>query len=325
LNAIFGDNAQGKTNLLEAIGLLSTGRSFRTLHLPELIRQGESYFYLEAEAILAGVTQTLRLFFDGQTKKLQINATAFSTFTPLLGYLPSIFSAPEDIDLVTGSPTLRRRFLNLHLAQSDPLYVHHLSRFVRAMKQRNTLLRSKHSESIDCWEQEMVLSATYLAEARATLLMQMKEPLLKQGKNLSGGKEELELKFHPTFQAPTYTGLLQKSRPREKELGQTLHGPHRDDLSFHLSGKAARTFASEGQKKTIVTALRLAEWDHLALRLGTTPLMAIDDFGGILDPVRSAHLLSHLVSLGQVFLTTPQPNNFGHPIHIKEGAIAPNA
>ena len=130
LNFIWGDNAEGKTNLLEAIYLLSTGRSFRTQHLSELIRTGESFFYLEGECIEQGISQTIKLSFDGKNKRLQLNASTHSSFNPLLGTLPLILHAPTDSELIAGSPLYRRRFLNFHLAQSDPLYVHHLSRFV---------------------------------------------------------------------------------------------------------------------------------------------------------------------------------------------------
>lgn len=321
LNAISGDNAQGKTNLLEAIALISTGRSFRTQSLFELIQEGHPFFHLEAEILRDNVTQTIRISFDGQNRRLQLGANSFSTFTPLLGTLPSILSAPEDTDLVAGSPTLRRRFLNLHLAQSDPLYVHHLNRYWRAMKQRNCLLRAKSVDSIECWEVEMASSAAYLMGARQGLLDELTTPLSLQSRRLSGEIDRVELKFHPSFQAASYLEQLQKMRPREKDLGQTLHGPHRDDLSFWIGTKQARNFASEGQKKTAVTALRLAEWERLAKRVGDTPLMAIDDFGGTLDGGRQKMLRDNLQSMGQVFVTTPQSFESGKTLVVKSGTI----
>ena len=326
LNAICGDNAQGKTNLLEAIALVSTGRSFRTQHLSELIQEGHPFFYLEAEIVRDGVAQTAKLSFDGQNRRLQLNANTFATFNPLLGTLPSILSAPDDVDLIAGSPTLRRRFLNLHLAQSDPLYVHHLARFWRAMKQRNCLLRSKSGEAIECWEVEMAQSAAYLSQVRQELIEDLKEPLSAQSRRLSRETETVELRFHPThsLQPETYLQQLQKMRAREKELGLTLHGPHRDDLSFWIGAKPAKIFASVGQRKTAVTSLRLAEWERLSKRIGAPPLMAIDDFGWPLDAIRQELLRTFLQSMGQVFLTTPSPAGAfenGHSLQIKQGQI----
>lgn len=323
LNVIYGDNAQGKTNILEAIYLVATGRSFRTQHLGELIRSGESFFFIEAEIFKDNVVQTIQLSFDGQNRKLQMGANVYSSFHPLLGILPAVLYTPYDIELIAGSPNERRRFLNLHLAQSDPLYVHHLTRFWRAMKQRNCLLRSRQPESLDCWEIEMAQSAGYIVKARGQMIDELKEPLNAQSQRLTTKNEKHELHFHHS-QNKSYLEQLKKSRPREMELGLTLHGPHRDDLSLLIDQKPARLFASEGQKKTAIAALRLAEWERLSKRIGAPALMGIDDLGLHLDETRQELLKTALGTLGQVFITTPQLiDPKGHVIHIENGKIEP--
>lgn len=304
INVICGDNAQGKTNLLEAISFISTGRSFRTQHLSDLIYEKESFFYLEAEIVQNNIATTAKISFDGQNKKLTLGASSYSTFQPLLGTLPLILHAPHDTELISGAPSLRRRFLNLHLAQSDPLYVHHLIRYWRSMKQRNCLLRSKMAESIDCWEEEMALSASYLHQARKQLIEELQAPMKQMSQNLSGTKEIHELHYSPSFSSH-YLELLKKNRAREKELGFTLMGPHRDDLFFEIEGKTTRIFGSEGQKKTTLAALRLAEWDRLFQCTKEPPLMAIDELGLPLDEKRQDLFWKKLGLLGQVFITTP--------------------
>lgn len=322
LNVFFGDNAQGKTNILEAIYLIATGRSFRTQHLHELIRAGESFFFLEAEIVRDSVTQTVKISFDGQNRKLQMDANSYTSFHPLLGILPSVLYTPYDIELISGSPAERRRFLNLHLAQSDPLYVHHLTRFWRAMKQRNCLLRTKNKEGLDSWEAEMAHSADYIIKVRHEMVSELKEPLDKQSRQLSSGKEAHELHLQIS-QGKTYLQQLQKNRSREMELGLTLIGPHRDDLSLLIDNKPARLFASEGQKKTAIAALRLAEWERLCKRVGAPALMGIDDLGLHLDETRQKLLRHSLDQLGQVFITTPHlPFEEGRHIHIENGTIA---
>ncbi len=307
LNVIFGDNAQGKSSLLEAISLISTGRSFRTQVLSELIHYEKPHFYLEAEIIRDGVPQNIKLSFDGKTKKLFLNASEFSTFSPLLGSFPSVFSLPSDRGLITDAPSVRRRFLNLHLAQSDPLYVHHLARFWRAMKQRNCLLKAKKMDSLDCWESEMALSAQYISHARKTFLTQLENPLKMKGKSLSGKNEIMKTSLLSTYppDAKTYEKQLHNMRKREKEMGVTLQGPHRDDLAFLIDNKIAKNYASEGQKKTMITALRLSQWKHLSNQIEDLPFFAIDDFEGMLDTNRQKYLSTFLSSMGQVFLTTP--------------------
>lgn len=162
INVIRGDNARGKTNLLEAVYLLSTGRSFRTVQLTDLIRHGEPFFYLEADFSTGPVTQHLKVSFDGQVKRVEHDGATYSQFTPLLGLFPTVLHVPEDIELITGSPTQRRRFLDLHIAQTDPLYIFHLARYFKAMRQRNVLLRQHKEATIESWEQILVVSGQYL-------------------------------------------------------------------------------------------------------------------------------------------------------------------
>lgn len=307
LNVIFGENAQGKTNLLEAISIVSTGRSFRTQHFSEIVKEGKKFFYIEAEILRDEVSHLVKISFEGNLKRLHLNASEFNTLIPLLGTFPSILSAPEDMDLVTDSPACRRRFLNLHLAQSDPLYVHHLTRFWRAMKQRNCLLKMKSLDTLDYWEKEMALSAEYIYRARKMFLGNIQGSFNEKTKMLTSNMEEVEIRFQPTYapDSASYQELLKKMRNKEKDLGFTQYGPHRDDAQFLIQEKPAKTYASEGQKKTLVTALKIAEWEYLKEKTSILPFMAIDDFGGTLDGMRQASLSRYLLSLGQVFLTMP--------------------
>jgi DNA replication and repair protein RecF len=253
--------------------------------------------------------QIVRLSFDGQNKRVECNRSHYPSFQSLLGLLPSILFAPPDIDLIGGSPAVRRRFLNLHLAQSDPLYFHHLLRFWRALKQRNALLRAISMDGIDCWEHEMAASAAFLLEKRKDLIEELNEGLKTSCRTLSS--EQAFAQFSPS--QPTHTPLLdsylaqlQKNRPREKQFGLTITGPHRDDFSLLIDGKAARLYASDGQKRTAIAALRLSEWQRLQKRIEARPLFGIDDLELHLDQERQQLFRQSVQKLGQVFITTPQ-------------------
>lgn len=306
---IYGRNAQGKTNLLEAIYLVATGRSFRSQNLSELICYGESFFFIEAEVVRDGVSHKVQLIFDGEQKKLAWDASVFSSFQPLLGHLPMVLYTPYDIELIMGSPQERRRFLNVHLAQSDPLYVHHLTRFWRAMKQRNCLLRKRHIPSIECWEIEMAQSAEYLTSARQKMIAELSL------KELAEENQKLELRLSSLG---PYLQLLQKNRAKEMELGFTLAGPHRDDFEISINGKSARNFASEGQKKTALFSLKLAEWQRLSSQIQSQALMGFDDLSASLDLERETLFRPKFRELGQVFVTTPRkPDGEDHFIDLK--------
>lgn len=326
INLLHGDNAQGKTNLLEAACLITTGRSFRTNQLNELIRFGESFFFLEGIVCKDGFDHTVQIIYDGKTKKLNLDGNSYTTLQHLLGLLPSVIYLPTDSELVDGSPAGRRKFLNLHLAQGNPLYLHHLSRYWRAMKQRNALLRSTDTHSLDCWEIEMAESALYLRAARVALIHSIQEPLRSKSLALSSGKEEHQIHFEPSTPPTTqsYLAQLKKNRPREKILGSTTTGPHRDDFNLLINGKEAKGFCSEGQKKTAAFALKLSEWELFTKTAEAPALLGIDDLGLHLDPVRLAHFSQSVTQLGQVFITSPNLTielPAAHRLHIADGTL----
>lgn len=326
-NVIHGENAQGKTNLLEAIILLSTGRSFRTTHLFELIREGAAGFYLEAELLQETLSHRIQMSFDGKNKKLRIDSNTHTHFNPLLGLLPSVLYAPQGSEIIIGAPAERRRFLDIHLAQSDPLYVYHLLRFYRAMKQRNCLLRQNRFDAIECWEIEMVQAATFLQHTRQTLISELQPILAVEGHFLSQQRETHGIVFRSAYPSLglEHAELLKANRKKDQERLHTTVGPHRDDLLFSIDGKSARLFASEGQRRTALAALKLAEWKQLAKKSGTAPLFAIDDLSHSLDEKREELFCQTLEKLGQVFITTPHDLSFDIPTHkieIKGGKIS---
>lgn len=318
INWIVGENAKGKTNLLEALSLLSIGRSFRTLHLTDLIREGEKSFFLEAQFVRDGISQTLSLAFDGQNKQIRYNTTHYSHFTPLIGLLPILFLLPEDSSLISGAPSYRRRFLNLHIAQGTPSYVQHLVRYHQALNQRNALLRHKNIVAIDAWEELMALSASALMAMRSSAIEELSPHLLQILVYLSNGNDELRCSYQSNFPFSTPSDLKKAlkehwrdQREKEMQFGTTLVGPHRDDLKFNLGKKSAKVVASEGQKQSIAAALRLAEWQRLQNVTGYAPLFCVDDFGAHLDLSRQNYLQKEAEKLTQVFLTTqevPLPN-----------------
>lgn len=314
VNIVHGDNAQGKTNLLEAIYFLITGHSFRTTQISDLIRHECPYFYLEAIFIRRGIEQKLRIAFDGKERKVIYNNTVCQSASDLLGLLHGIVITPDDAALVKGSPQVRRHFLDLHIAQHTPLYVHRLTRYNRAMRQRNALLKIKNGLSIESWEHEMANAAAYLVLQRAAAVADLVARGIDVHHGLSSTKEKLGLHYKSQGPSEGSTEELKhyfleqyaKLRRREMELGSTLTGPHKDDLLITINGADARYFASEGQQRSCTSALRLAEWLRLKELSDELPLMLIDDIGTSLDEQRRANFLAQLPALGQVFISSTE-------------------
>ena len=299
--------------------------------MKELIKQGKKYFIIEAEIVKDLVAQTLKIYFDESQKKAFHNSNSLPSFTSLLGIIPSVIHSPSDIDLITGQPSLRRRFMNLHLAQIDPLYVLHLSRFFKALKQRNFLLKTQNITSIDIWEHEMAKSAAYITQKRERMIAMLNEPTNQIMQSLSNKREKIILRYTPALATHSdlkitykqYLQQLEKNRKKDLMIKTTSLGPHRDDFICYIDNKPARIFASQGQIRCLISSLKLSEYNLLCQRTQSPAIMNIDDIGMHLDEHRQNNLKS-LIKLNQVFITIPNNENIWHEdeavtINIKNG------
>lgn len=317
INIVRGANARGKTSLLEAIYFLMTGRSFRTAQAKDLIRHGASFFFLEALFIKHGIEQKLRVYYSPLERSVSYNATIYPSLSSLLGVLQGVVIHPDDTAIVKGGPIVRRHLLDIQIAQSDPLYMHHLTRYDRAMQQRNHLLRAKSHAAIDSWEYEMANAAAYVVQQRACAVDLLRREGQVHYQAICGGSESLSLSYkangageHALNEAAPlrelYCSQYRRHRSREMDLGATLTGPHKDDLSIFLDDSEAKAFASEGQQRSCAMALRLAEWTRLKAISQDLPVMLVDDLGMSLDVKRRRHLLEHLNCFEQVFVSTTE-------------------
>ncbi len=297
LNAIIGPNAIGKTTILEAIRLLSIGRSFRTAKLSELIKKDEKNFFIQAYFEKDGIEQTLSISYDGVNKEIKHNETFYNSFSPLLGLLPTVVYSPFDIELLHGAPSERRRFVNILIAQSNAAYVYHLTRYAKGIAQRNALLRSKDTKSIELWEDDLIKSALYIQEKRAQAIKMISDKTERIYLELSEKTEKIALSYVPSNISRE---IFKKNRDREIYLGYTIAGPHRDDIDISCSGLSAKNYASEGQKRTIIASLKLAETESLE-----NATLLIDDFGIHLDDQRKARFEDKIQNQNQLFLTSP--------------------
>ena len=323
INYILGPNGSGKSTILEALYLLMVGKSFRSTRLQELIREGASSFYLEAVFVKYGIEQSISFLYEGTKKRILYNKRSTARLSELLGILQGVLMVPDDIALIKGGPKERRAYFDLQLVQLDPLYVHFLSRYQGATKQRNALLKQKSCHTIEVWEEEMARSGAYLIcrrnEAVQGLLPHARETL----SHLTGCREKLDLSYQSQIEQPgeaqTAGALrcrLQQMRSRELAFGSSLVGPHKDELIICINEKETRHYGSEGQQRSCVVALRFAEWQRAHKYSGIPPIMLIDDIGMSLDCTRMERLNNRLTDLHQVFITTTEKRDgpFAHQI-----------
>lgn len=328
---VWGPNAAGKTSLLEAIVVLALGRSHRTSTDAELIRWGRDVARVEGHLRRpAGVgapedVVDVALGRPGaaagtQRKRIRLNGVPRRAGA-LAGVLRVVIFAPEDMLLVMGSPSLRRAALDQLAAQHAPAYAHDLATYGRALQQRNSLLRAIREgeatrDELAFWDRAFVESGGAVVAERLRLLEALAGPLARSHAEIAPGEGALTAGYGTN--SPLRPGesprdalarRLAETVDREQWNGTTLIGPHRDDLVFALDGRELATFASRGQQRTAILALKLAEMDLLTELDGRPPLLLLDDVFSELDPERRAHLVRRIAALPQSFVTTTTPDD----------------
>lgn len=289
---LFGKNGQGKSNLLEAMGYIGALRSFRTHQTRALLKKGSDQARLVYEwEDESGQDDAVEVILRNGGKRVSINGDALKTLSELVGRYPTLTLHGADLQLLDGPPGDRRRFLDLFLSMLSQDYLHHYKRYTQALDGRNRLLKKARLDNAQCeaFEREMGESAHFLQGFRADLLTSLSATFQDYYQAISPREEAPTLTYRASTkidQAENFLDLLKKEREKDAILGTTRQGPHRDDFRFGLLNSDARNFASEGQKRGLVVALRLGQCELLQQKLKMKPLLLADDIIGELDPDR---------------------------------------
>ena len=333
-NVFFGDNGQGKTNLLETIYVVGTLRSFRTQRLIELIAFGATEAYIGARVERDGLERVYELTQQVNARRVRLDGKAVRPIARYFGDFNVVLFSPEDLQVPRGSPAVRRRFLDRAVFNRQPQYLVDVQAYEKIIKNRNALLRAMSAGKQSGKEGRDVLAV-------------FDNQIAQLGARLVGSRlaflDEIRVRFRSAFEAITHTGLevdaryqaqlqekeaeattassgpnsspadyaarllalLQRNRPRDLARGSTSVGPHRDDIQFVLNGREAASFASQGQLRAMVLAWKTAEMDLMEASHGDPPVLLLDDVSSELDPTRNAYLFAYLESRrSQCFITT---------------------
>lgn len=311
-HVLLGDNAQGKTNILEAIYLMATLRSFRGVGGAQMVRHGAKGYFVSGEVVGQGEHE-IKMYWSVRERKLSLDGQPVKKLGDYFGTLRTVVFCTEDLQLVKGTARARRRFLDLLLAQTQPGYLPLLQRYMATVRQRNALLKQRvlDETSLEVFSAEMIKLGNELIRARRELIPKF-SPLARLAyRRISNDAEELRIEYAPSVKHDFAVELAQ-ARGREKTFRATLVGPHRDDLTLLQNEKSAAQFGSEGQKRTLVIALKMAQAEFLGGLHGSPPVLLIDDVMGELDVKRRAGFLPLLDSArrtsGQVFMTCTEEN-----------------
>jgi len=326
VNILFGGNAQGKTNLLESLSFLASGRSFRTRSDAETVLWGQTTGVAEGKVVHSMGENCLKVSVDLHEKeKKYLTDGVFCSRQEYLGRLTTVLFTPEDLLLAKGGPQVRRRFLDEEIGKVSPLYEAELLRYQHLLKQRNHLLRISGkkfvtSAELESWDEQLAKIAAIILRKRRAAVYRISLLARLAHRRLTGRKESLEISYLSTVPfgdkddeeklAEAMLAGLAAKRGQELRFGLTLVGPHRDDLRIVLNNRDARHFASQGQQRTLVLALKLAELEYVKGETGEFPVLLFDDVFSELDESRRQFLMETVDGRAQTFITGTEVEKF---------------
>lgn len=309
---LLGDNAQGKTNVLEAIYLLATLRSFRGSASQQMVRHGQTGYFVGAK-VLSQVAREIKMYWSARERKLSLDGQPVRKLTDYFGTLRTVVFCTEDVQIVKGASRSRRRFLDLLLCQTYPTYLPMLQRYARALRSRNALLKRSIVDpvALESFTHEMLKIGDEIIRLRKEFIPKFSPMARLAFRRIAPESEELRLEYAPSVKS-SFAVALAQLRDRERSARMTLIGPHRDELELLVNDRPAGEFGSEGQKRTIALALKMAQAEYLTGIHGYPPVLLIDDVMGELDLKRRSGFIpllqrSHQAK-GQVFMTATEEN-----------------
>lgn len=309
-NILCGDNAQGKTNILESICLGCTARSHKNARDRDIIRFGEEEAHIKMQVKKNGVPYRVDMHLKkNKPKGIAIGGVPIRRASELFGIANVVSFSPEDLNLVKNGPAERRRFIDMELCQLDKLYVHALSHYNRVLIQRNKLLKElnfhpDYEATLDVWDLQLVNYGRQVIESRAKFIARLNEMIGGIHSRLSGGREMLSIAYEPDRTAQTFESAVAASRAQDIRQKTTLCGPHRDDMSFVVGGVDIRRFGSQGQQRTAALSLKLSELELVKELIHDNPILLLDDVLSELDSGRQNHLLSTIGGIQTVITCT---------------------
>ena len=316
-NILYGDNAQGKTNILEAIYMSATTKSHKLSKDKEIIRFGKKEAHIrtiiEKDDIETRVDMHLR---SSKSKGIAIDGVKIKKAAELMGLTKIVFFSPEDLSIIKNGPAERRRFIDIELCQLDNFYLYNLNNYNKIVNQRNNLLKNlfvnpELKDTLSIWDKQLISYGSKIIERRKQFIDQLNEIIASIHSNLSGEKEKLRLIYEPNVDIESYASSLENSHDRDIKLKQTTIGPHRDDISFNVISENTnnieidiRKYGSQGQQRTAALSLKLSEIELVKKITKDTPILLLDDVLSELDSNRQNFLLKSIGNIQTIITCT---------------------
>lgn len=333
-NILYGDNAQGKTNILEALFVSGTTKSHRGTKDRDLIRFDHDESHIETVVEKNGIVFQIDMHLKKNNPKgIAINKIPIRKAGELFGIIHFIFFSPEDLNVIKEGPSGRRRVIDLELSQLDKVYLNNLFNYNRVVNQRNSLLKEiafKESllDTLDVWDMQLANYGEKIIEGRKDFIKKINEIISEVHLKLTGGKENISLSYESSIGDMPLSEALKKYRERDVRFKSTSVGPHRDDLCFKSGGLDIRKFGSQGQQRTAALSLKLSEIELVKQVIRDTPVLLLDDVLSELDKHRQNYLLDSIHDIQTVITCTGLDEFVNHRFsvnkifHVKNGTVA---
>lgn len=333
-NILYGDNAQGKTNILEALYLSGTTKSHRGTKDRDLIQFGREESHLETVVEKNGVLFQIDMHLKKNSPKgIAINKIPIRRAGELFGIVHFVFFSPEDLNIIKEGPAGRRRFIDLELSQLDKVYLSNLSNYNRIINQRNSLLKEivyqkDLIDTLDIWDMQLAEYGTKIIERRKKFIDEVNRIIGGIHEKLTGGRENIELSYESSAGELSMEEMLRKNRERDIRFKSTSAGPHRDDLCFRVGDLDIRKFGSQGQQRTAALSLKLSEIELVKMLIHDTPILLLDDVLSELDQNRQNYLLDSIHDIQTVITCTGLDEFVNHRFsinkifYVKNGTVA---
>ena len=309
-NILYGDNAQGKTNILEAVFVCGTGKSHKGSNDFEMINFNHEESHLKAIICKKDIDYRIDMHIKkNKNKGIAVNGVPIKRSTELYGIVNIIFFSPEDLNIIKRGPSGRRKFMDMELCQLDKIYVNNLINYNKTIDQRNRLLKDMYfnpslEDTLDIWDMNLVNFGKEIISRREKFVTRVNEIIGEIHSRLSGGKESLVVKYEPSVNENEFEKLLFDSREKDKKTKSTSCGPHRDDIIFEIDGIDIRKYGSQGQQRTTALSLKLAEIELVKNSIGDTPILLLDDVLSELDSNRQNYLLNSINNVQTIITCT---------------------
>lgn len=310
INIIFGNNAQGKTNILESVYLCGTTKSHRGSKDKEIIKFGKSESHIRCIFDKEGVDYQIDMHLrDDKSKGIAVNGMKLKRAADLLGIVNIILFSPEDLSIIKNGPSDRRRFIDAELCQLDKIYLYNLTNYNKIVNQRNNLLKDiiSHPElkdTLDVWDSQLINLGIKIIERRRVFIDQLNEIIVDIHKKLSGSKENIKIKYEPNILPEEFEYKLKRNRDKDIKYKVTSVGPHRDDFVFFVNDFDIKKFGSQGQQRTAALSLKLSEIELVKKITGNTPILLLDDVLSELDSSRQNYLINSINDIQTIITCT---------------------